>query len=99
MIDNTNVRRRERARYIEPARRLGIRVVGYFFVPEVQASLGRNADRAGRARIPPKGLVGTYKRLERPIPAEGFDELYCVHVSPGRVFKVLPWTEAGASAS
>src|SRR4051812_39601985 len=52
VIDNTNVRRRERARFIEPARRAGFRVVGYFFLPEVGASLARNALRTGRATIP-----------------------------------------------
>jgi predicted kinase len=93
VIDNTNVRRRERARFIEPARQAGFRVVGYFFVPEVRASLARNARRTGRARIPGKGVVGTYKQLERPIPAEGFDELFCVRVTGAHEFVVSPWDD------
>jgi predicted kinase len=95
VIDNTNVRRRERARFIVPARQAGFRVVGYFFVPEVRASLARNARRTGRARIPGKGLVGTYKRLERPIPAEGFDAIFCVQLTAQHEFVVTPWEEPG----
>lgn len=94
VIDNTNVRRRERARYIAPARAAGVRVVGYFFVPEVRASIARNNLREGKARIPARGVVGTYKRLQRPVPAEGFDELFCVRVAPDGEFVVTAW-EAG----
>jgi predicted kinase len=95
VIDNTNVRRRERARYIEPARAAHARVVGYFFEPQVRASLSRNQQRVGRARIPGKGLVGTYKRLARPTLAEGFDELFCVRAGPGHQFFVSEWAVAG----
>ena len=97
VIDNTNVRRRERARYIEPARAAGFRVLGYFFEPEVRASLARNLRRTGREQIPAKGVVGTYKRLERPIPAEGFHALYCVRVTPAHEFVISEWdrSEAG----
>jgi predicted kinase len=92
VLDNTNVRRRERAPYIQAARAAGARVVGYFFVPAVSASLARNAQRTGRAYVPPKGLVGTYKRLSRPHPIEGFDALYCVEQTSDGRFVVSPWT-------
>jgi predicted kinase len=93
VIDNTNVRRRERARYIARARAAGARVIGYFFEPEVRASLARNLRRSGPARIPAKGVVGTYKRLERPIRAEGFDALFCVRITAEHEFVVSEWAE------
>jgi hypothetical protein len=62
-----------------------------------QFSIVPGSARPGRARIPPKGLVGTYKCLERPIPAEGFDELYCARVARGLRFEVRPWTAADAT--
>src|SRR4051812_20745051 len=33
-------------------------------------------------QVPVPALLGTHKRLEMPPPAEGFDELYVVRVTP-----------------
>ena len=92
VIDNTNVRAAERARYIAPARAAGFRIVAYVFVPDVRAALGRNAARAGRAHVPPAGLVGTYKRLEPPGWDEGFDAISAVWVDADGGFREEPWT-------
>lgn len=89
VVDNTNPTRDERARYIAGARRARFRVIGYFFAPDPQASHERNQQRNGKQRIPPAGLFGTLKRLERPSLDEGFDELYLVRAREGR-FEITP---------
>ena len=83
VVDNTNVRAAERAKFITPAREAGFRVVGYFFDTPVKEAIRRNKQRTGRAVIPVAGLVGTHKRLEPPRLAEGFDLLYRVRIGTG----------------
>ena len=78
VIDNTNIKIADRARYIAAARRARFRVKGYFFETTVRDALRRNAQRSGKAVIPAAGVVGAFKRLERPALSEGFDELYLV---------------------
>lgn len=92
VIDNTNPTVAERARYIQPSRMAGFRVVGYFFAPDPNGSYARNLQRSEQARVPPAGLFGTLKRLERPGLFEGFDELYCVSVAEPGAFHVQPWS-------
>ncbi len=82
VVDNTNARAAERSRYIEPARENAFRVHAYFFEPDVRASIARNARRTGKAVIPVKGVLGTYKRLEPPRREEGFDRIYQVRLTP-----------------
>jgi predicted kinase len=89
VVDNTNPTRAERARYIEEARKAKFRVIGYFFEPDSKASYERNEARSKKQKIPPAGLFGTLKRLERPTIDEGFDELYRVHAREGR-FEIAP---------
>jgi predicted kinase len=76
VVDNTNPTPAERRRYLEPARTARFRVVGYLVEVEEAEALGRNAERPGRTRVPPAGLVGTARRLIRPALEEGFDELW-----------------------
>src|SRR5438067_1418053 len=92
VIDNTNVRASERAVYIDAAKRSGFRVSGYFFDAQLHDALRRNSQRLGKGKIPVAGVVGTFKRLKRPTPAEGFDELYLVSNDQGDRFVVIPWT-------
>ena len=91
VVDNTSVTVAERARYLAPAREAGFRVVGYFFEPDPRGSFARNTGRAEAARVPPAGLFGTLKRLERPTLAEGFDELLRVSVPGAGEFAVEEW--------
>lgn len=86
LVDNTNVRASERAQYIVPAREAGFRVVGYYFPVPVRHAIGRNQKRQGKKKIPVKGILGTYKRLEPPRREEGFDALYCVTVTETNEF-------------
>lgn len=86
VIDNTSPSIAERAAYIGPARDAGFRVVGYFFEPDPHGCAARNKNRA--RQIPPAGLFGTLKRLERPTLAEGFDALYRVVLEASGEFVV-----------
>ena len=91
VVDNTNPTAAERARYLLPAKGARFRTVGYYFPPDIEASLERNAARPARERVPPKGVVGTLRRLEQPAPAEGFDELFAVAPDGAGGFSVTPW--------
>jgi len=92
VIDNTNVTREVRARFIEPAKEASAKIIGYYFHSAVSESLPRNAQRSGGARIPDKGILATSARLELPDLSEGFDRLHYVRISeekPG--FDVKSW--------
>jgi len=78
--------------------RRGHRAVGYFFEPDPKGSLERNNRRGGRCRVPPAGLFGTLKRLQRPRISEGFDELFLVNLSPAGEFVVRRWDGADETA-
>ncbi len=93
VVDNTNVLRAERAKYIEMAKKERFRVVGYYFVPEVRRALEWNNRRSGHRAIPIQGVLGTYKRLEPPRREEGFDVLCSVHINATGEFVVREWME------
>ena len=88
VVDNTNVRIAERARYIVAARTARFRVAGYVFHSHPGEALQRNQQRTGVRVIPEKGIWGTYKRLEVPTFEEGFDSLYDVHINGANEFVV-----------
>ena len=93
VVDNTNPTVEERARYIELARSGDFRVVGYYFRSDVGAALARNGRREGKARVPDKAVLGTYKRLKAPAPEEGFDALYYVRAGEAGAFEVEEWRD------
>jgi len=93
VVDNTNVRREDRAGYIAAAKAKGFRAVGYYFVTDPRAAMARNKQREGKAVIPAGGLFGTHKRLEPPTLSEGFDALFRVEIAPSGGFSVTPITE------
>ena len=82
VIDNTNPSIEERSRYIGSAKEAGFQIVGYFFESLLPDAIRRNEGREGKARIPAKGVGGTYKRLQIPSLAEGYDKLYKVKLTP-----------------
>lgn len=95
VIDNTNPTLAERARYIIPAKAAGFQVTGYYFRSVPSDALRRNQQRIGNAIIPDKGVLSTYKRLELPQYAEGFDQLYYVTlVEEEGNFLVEEWNDA-----
>ena len=59
VVDNTNATTAERARYINPARAAGFRLLGYYFQSCMRESIARNRLRIGKERIPDKGVMGT----------------------------------------
>lgn len=88
VVDNTNVRREERAALLGLARAHGARGIVYYFLPDVHASLTRNRGREGKARVPDVAIYATAKRLEPPDRTEGFDELHVVRTLPGGAFEI-----------
>ena len=92
VIDNTNVSRAERAKFIAAGKAAGYRIVGYYLRSNIDECLKRNALRTGRARIPDAGVRGRAAQLESPGYAEGFDELFYVAIT-GDVFSITPWRE------
>jgi predicted kinase len=90
VVDNTNATPADRRRYVEPARAAGFRVVAYLVEVDVAEALARNAERAERRRVPAAGLVGTGRRLQRPTPEEGFDELWHATAAAGGGWRIEP---------
>jgi predicted kinase len=90
VVDNTNPTPADRRRYIGPARAAGFRVTGYLVEVDRSLALARNAERTGRARIPVAGVIGTDRRLLRPTPEEGFDELWHATATPDGGWRVEP---------
>ena len=88
VIDNTNPLPGDRARYIGPARNAGFRVVAYFFETSLADAIRRNKQRVGKHRIPMPAVAGTFRKMQAPAPAEGFDEVYTVTVTSEGAFIV-----------
>lgn len=88
VVDNTNATIEERARYIRAAKDASFRVAGYYFQSKLEDALKRNEEREGKARIPDKGVRGTYSRLQLPLLDEGFDELYYVRIDEENCFLI-----------
>ena len=93
VLDNTNITRAVRGDFIARAKAAGFRVVGYYFRSDIASALARNSERLGAARIPDRGVLGTYKQLEMPQLAEGFDVLYYVWIDPAGQFHVEEWSQ------
>lgn len=91
VVDATNPTRDDRARYIAPARQANFEIVGYYFRAEVSACQERNQRREGAPRVPLRGLLGTYKKLELPRMDEGFDRLFYVAMENEGRFAIAEW--------
>ncbi len=88
VVDNTNPSPAEWAPIIAAARAHGAGVTGYWFPPDLAASMARNAARTGRTRVPDVGLRATIKILREPATADGFDELHTVRFDGAGGFDV-----------
>jgi predicted kinase len=66
VIDNTNITRSIREKYIQFSKNIGIPIIGYYFRSDIERSLKWNSNRSGKERIPKVGILGTYKKLENP---------------------------------
>jgi predicted kinase len=90
VVDATNPTAADRRRYVEPARAAGFRVIGYLVEVSDAEALARNAARGGGRRVPAAALLGTGRRLLRPAPQEGFDELWHATAAPGGGWRIEP---------
>ena len=88
VIDNTNPLATDRARYIGPARAAGFHVVAYFFETTLRDAIRRNNQRVENRKVPVAGVAGTFRKLQSPTLAEGFDALYTVTISADDKFVV-----------
>lgn len=91
VVDNTNVTKGGRKRYIEWAREHQFAIHGYYFRSVISEALPRNEARVGKARVPMPGVLGTAKRLELPVFEEGFDTLHYVQFDAEGGFIVEEW--------
>ncbi|WP_121258736.1 AAA family ATPase [Solirubrobacter pauli] len=80
VVDNTNPTVAERARYVQPAREAGYKVIGYLVEVDHAVAAGRNLAR--ERKVPAAGLRDVARRLVRPTPEEGFDELWHATAGP-----------------
>jgi predicted kinase len=80
VVDNTNPRAADRAPLIEIGKRMGARVVGYYFASQVKDSIARNRLREGKSRVPDVAIYVTSRRLVPPTLEEGFDEIRVVSI-------------------
>jgi predicted kinase len=92
-LDNTNPTVEVRAPLIALGKQHGYMIIGYYFLPDVAASVKRNAGREGKTKVPPVAIYGTRKKLQPPAYAEGFDQLYSVRIAEDVAFLVQPWSE------
>ncbi|MEU8118477.1 ATP-binding protein [Spirillospora sp. NPDC049024] len=77
-VDNTNPSPEEWEPLVALGRRHGARVTAYWFPPDIAASRDRNAARPPVIQVPDVGIHATLKRLRRPRPSDGFDEVCSV---------------------
>ena len=84
VIDNTNPRVEDRARYVTAARARGFTVYGYWFDVPVKEALARNAARPEARRVPVPGVLRTAKVMQRPQLSEGFGALFRVTFLDGK---------------
>lgn len=78
VLDNTNLTREVRARYIALLKQQRYRITGYYFKTDLARSLAWNQQRKASEIIPDVGILGAHKKLQLPNMAEGFDQLYYV---------------------
>jgi predicted kinase len=90
VVDATNPTPADRRRYVDPARAAGFKVVGYLVEIADAQALARNAAREGRRRVPAAAVVGTGRRLLRPTPEEGFDELWHATAAADSGWRIEP---------
>ncbi|NHQ85040.1 ATP-binding protein [Iodobacter sp. HSC-16F04] len=92
VLDNTNVSKDIRSRYIQLIKAMNFTIKCYYFKPDISRSLEWNENRSGKENIPKAGILGTYKRLECPESAEGFDKIFYVDFTQGK-FLCKEWCD------
>lgn len=93
VLDNTNALASQRAELIGPAHAAGFRVVAYYFRCGIREALWRNRRRPPGSAVPVPGVLATFKKLQAPSWAEGFDEICVVTTAGTNGFVVENWTK------
>jgi len=88
VVDNTNTKAADRARYIAPARAAGYRVFGYFLESSLKDAIRRNGQRSGKAKVPVPAIAAALRKLEPMRSQEGFDRIFNVKSLDGGKFEV-----------
>jgi hypothetical protein len=78
----------ERARYVVPAREAGFRLTAILVEVDHAIASARNAARD--RTVPAAGLRDVARRLVRPTPEEGFDELLHATTGPDGGWRIEP---------
>jgi predicted kinase len=78
VIDNTNPSRDVRAPLIALGKRHNARIIACYFECSVRAAIVRNRQRQGKGRVPDVAIFTTQKKLQPPVPDEGFDEVHVI---------------------
>lgn len=91
VVDNTNPLIEDRKKYINQAKEVGFKVIGYYFKSNINDSVKRNGSRCGKECIPSKAIAATYNKLVIPTYEEGFDKLYYVSIGKDNDFIVEEW--------
>jgi predicted kinase len=94
VVDNTNITRLDRQRYIPAAKAAGFRVVAYYFESGVEDCDRRNRQRPAEKVVPRPVVEAARLRLEPPTLDEGYDELHRVTIGPDGAFVVQGWPAA-----
>ena len=80
VIDNTNVSKEIRKKYINISKDMNIPIIGYYFGTNLERSIEWNNKRTEKENIPKVGILGTYNQLEIPSINEGFTKLFYVDI-------------------
>ena len=89
VVDNTNPTVADRARYVAPAREAGLQ--GRRRTSSRSTTRSPSARNAARERVvPAAGLRDVARRLVRPAPEEGFDELWHATAAPDGGWRIEP---------
>lgn len=93
VIDNTNLTRTEREKYIIKAKEFGFTIIGCYFQTDLLRAVERNSKREGRAQIPEQGIFTAFGRLQIPNFEEGFDELFYISINDENQFVAEAWKD------
>lgn len=93
IVDNTNITKAERQRYIRLAKEAGFKVKGCFFRSDVEEALARNARRSDSAQVPVFLITSAHDKLEPPSLKEGFDELSYVQIGQNGEFIISEYQD------
>ena len=89
VVDNTNATTTQRSAFILPARAAGFEVIGFYFPPDINTALQRNASRMGKQKVPVPAIYRTLKYFQQPEFREGFDQIWEVYADRGE-FSMKP---------